>query len=151
MENARIKISDHPQVPGIERYLVESTIVYKKTESPQYARVIFDLIYEKKGVPVRDMQNASREFIVSNNNFVDKTTGMKIYPDVVEDGIPYNWKKDADGNILVNEAGVQQKTKIANTALQYDYFKTIVDNKIKTEKELIIEFVAAMDAVQFFD
>lgn len=145
MEDIRIQISGHPQEPNIDRFLEVNTVVHKLKESPQNATVIFDIVYEKAGAPMKDMDSKQRQFALSNANFVNAANGMKIIPDVVEDGIPYMFNLDADGNKTLD------KTPIANTAKQYDFFKTIVNNKIKTENELIIQYVSMMDAVNFFD
>lgn len=139
MEDLKIQISGHPQEPNIDRFLIVNTVVHKRRETPQYAKIIFDLVYEKAGVPMKDMDNRMREFVVSNANYVDRATGMRLYIDGVENDVPYMLNEDGD------------KVPILNTAKQYDFFKTLVNNKIKTEDELIAQYVALMDSVNFFD
>lgn len=132
------KISQDPQSPNVDRLLYQNTVVYKKREPVQYARVIFDLEYSVAGVPQKDRAGAAREFVVSNAHYVDQETGFRVKFDGVSAGVPFN---------VVNETNVP----IANTAPQYDYFVGVIASGAYTEDQLVAKYVPLLDAQKFFD
>lgn len=138
-------ISRQPKYPFAERTLVYNTEVKKLQENIQYAKIIFDLLFHDiNGVPADGMTNQTKEFFISNDHWVDVATGMKIPdPVLLHGGVPCTSSLDVNGVAIYSI--------IPNMAKQFDFFQTMVDNKIFTEKELLIKYVAECDKIQYFD